>query len=87
MHEELSVVIGELKSLRCNVSNEEKMLAVAQADVGLQSLLREKSCKQLEAKIAELKVVQSQLELGDSELITLCSRQAKKTADLTQLQT
>lgn len=85
VREKLIVVFSGLESLRCNAKDLEEMLSVPRTDMALQPLLREASRKQLDAKLMELKEVQSEFELRNEELITLFEQQTRATAELTQL--
>lgn len=65
----------------------EKELSVAQVKVALQTLLREKSCKQLDTKVAKLKKVQSLLKLREGESITPYLEQTKTAPEPPWLRT
>lgn len=71
VREKLSAAIDKLESLRCNAKDAKKELSATRADVAIQRLLREESREQPDAELANLKEVQSQLELRKGELVTL----------------
>lgn len=57
--EQLIATITNFERLHCNAKVVMEKLSVARVDVALQSMLREESCEQLDARLKELKLVQS----------------------------
>lgn len=69
---ERTVAHSELEKLRFRARKVEAELSIARADVSLQTTLREESREQLEAIAAELKKMQSRLDMSEDELATMC---------------
>lgn len=83
----LTVAISKVKGLRYISKTGKKEILVAGEDVALQGFLLEESRKELDAKLAKPKEVQSQLVLKEDELVTLYDVQLETTAEMLLLRT
>lgn len=83
----LTAETGELERLRLRVKKLAEKLLGARADVNLQTLLRDASREQLDAKVAELKDLQSHLEMRIEELTSLNEKQISLAAEMALLRT
>lgn len=75
----------ELKFLRCNAKNLKEKILVAGADVAVLFSLRKELLVQVDAKLINLKKMQSQQKLRAEELIKLYVQQMKTSAKFAQL--
>lgn len=87
MRAEFAVGTSKLKTIHFRAEKVEEELLNAQADVSLQTILREDARKQFDAKVAELEEVLSPLEMRKYELITIHDAQKKAATKLEQLRT
>lgn len=78
----LMFVISETETLRHRREKAEKKLSIAQTGESLRTTLKEEDREQLDAKVAELKEVQSRQEMRVDELITMHDAQTKVASEL-----